>query len=157
MAPMASGIIIVANNNNKKYCLCGITKNGKITDIGGKINKFEDIKSCAIREFNEETSGLYIQNLIKFKKDFKKNKINLIKLDKQYYSFILKGEYAENISNEYKLLFEKYSHANTKNGLYELKELKWFNLDYLYNLITNDKKKLYHRFYRILQALKKIN
>ena len=157
MAPMASGIIIIANNDNQKYCLCGITRNGKITDIGGKINKYENIVSCAIREFNEETSGLYIQNLIKFRRDFKKNRINLINLDKQYYSFILRGEYNENITAEYKILFEKYSNKNNKDGFYELKELKWFSLDYLFSLIINDKKKLYHRFYRILRALKKFN
>ena len=155
MSPRAGGIIIFANNNNKIHCLCGITKNNKISDLGGKINKYENIKTCAIREFHEETSGLYIKNLTQFKKKFNKNKLNLIKLDNQYYSFILKGNYNISITEQYNILYKTHARDNKKIGFYELKELKWFSLEYLYDLILNDKKKLYNRFYRILLILKK--
>ena len=51
----ACGILFFSYNNGKLHFLLGReTKDGKYADFGGKREKHESIKSCAIREAYEE-------------------------------------------------------------------------------------------------------
>ena len=142
------GMIPICMRQNKLYLLCGIENNGKISDLGGRIDEGETIRECAAREFYEESVGLLLpyDKLIRCKV-YKRLKIGY---DKYYVSLIIKTRY-KNIEDKYRELvsyvkennckidhnldFKKYkiqdlySTKTYPEGFFEFKELRWILLD----------------------------
>lgn len=144
------GMIPICMRQNKLYLLCGIENNGKVSDLGGRINDGEKIKECAAREFYEESVGLLMPyDRLMQCKVYRRVKIGQ---EKYYISLIIKTNY-KNVENKYQELityvkennckidynldFRNYNIQdlyNTKTypeGFFEFKELKWIPLDEL--------------------------
>jgi hypothetical protein len=131
-----AGIIPVALYKKKLYFLFG--KENKMddspgyADFGGGQKGKETYFQTAIRESTEEFNGFY-----GFEKDVKKyvtkNLVHSIQF-KSYKSYIYLTEYDDKLpdyfNNNFEFLAEKLPHLikNTKNGLLEKEQIKWFTI-----------------------------
>lgn len=158
------GIIPICMRNNKMYLLCGIEKNGKVSDLGGKINKNETTRECAVREFYEESVGLIMSyNELLNCKIYDKIRI------RNYVSLIIKADYVD-VEEKYRELVRYVNDNNCKDvkmdfrnydisqlyerqiypiGYFEFIELKWIE----FNELKNGKYKLRKRFECILEKI----
>ena len=132
---MGAGIIPVALHDNKLHFLLGKEHSNKWNDFGGSANKGESFLQTAIREFNEETNGFFGSPFL-FNKYAKQNHIMDITLDNDTYkTFLIKYEYDGNLpiyfNNNYKFMMKQFPEGQLKNGMYEIKEMKWFTLEEL--------------------------
>ncbi len=163
----------ISIKNNQLYVLCGIEKNGRISDLGGRIENGEHVLDCAVREFYEESVGLIADH-----KDLLDHKIyHIVKLkfrDKCYISYIIKMEYKD-VEEEYKKLYQYIkqhrSQPNSKlnyksymwsklyknniypNGYFEFKELRWFLLEDLEEMAYKKDRKMSYRLRNIIYKL----
>lgn len=150
---MGAGIILVALNDNKLHFLLGKEHSNKWNDFGGSANKGESFLQTALREFNEETNGFFGSPFL-FNKYAKHNHIMGITLDTNTYkTFLIKYEYDRNLplyfNNNYKFMMKHFPEGQLKNGMYEIKEMKWFTLEELQKSIA-----IIRPFYR--EIIKKI-
>jgi hypothetical protein len=122
----AAGILPYAVHNKKLYFFVGKSgKDGKITDLGGKIEGNETPKQTAVREFYEESSGLmgdmkYLLSKLR-SKDLKSQFI----VCGSYKIYIVKFKYNEGIEKKYNELFDKVDTANKKPGFFEMNSIFW--------------------------------
>lgn len=132
---MGAGIILVALHDNKLHFLLGKEHSNKWNDFGGAANQGESFLQTALREFNEETNGFFGSPFL-FNKYAKNNHIMGITLDSDTYkTFLIKYDYDESLpvyfNNNYKFMMKHFPEGQLKNGMYEIKEMKWFTLEEL--------------------------
>ncbi len=166
------GILPISIRNNKLYVLCGIENNGKISDLGGRIESGEKAIQCAAREFYEESVGLVAkyEDLLKYKIY---HIVNLKFHGKCYISYVMKMKYIDvqekyqkliqyardNKSQPKKIDFRDYNmnqlyKDNTyPSGYFELKEIKWIPLDELETMAKNKDKQINYRLRNIIYQL----
>lgn len=75
-------IIPTSNFNGQKYFYFGLERNGEVSAFGGKRDIKENIQNCAVREFEEETLGVFCKGkkITPMLKDQKKH--GVAKVDK---------------------------------------------------------------------------
>lgn len=149
------GIIPFAIYKNNVYFLLGKSKYYGLEDLGGKRDKYESVIKCAVREFNEETVGLFKtqKELIKIIKS--KYMVQPIMLDNIYLTYLIKVKYDPNLTDKYKLINQymknhkkeiKYQH-----GYFEMDELVWVNYNQLNKILK--KGKIRPRTYSIFKKI----
>ena len=130
-----AGILPIAFHDGKIYFLYGReTKDykgrdsGKWSDFGGAREKNESLKTTAIREGFEETSGLFgdensIKHLV--------NKKTIVKLTiNNFTTYIVEVPYDKDIPDKYDKMYKnikknKYYLIEEHNGLWEKDKMKW--------------------------------
>ena len=131
---MGAGILPVAIYRNNIYLLLSMENNdNKWSDFGGKQEKNENKYETALREGYEESNGFFgtLNNLNHLIKD------NLIleieKKDNSYKSYLFKIEFDKNLpiyfNNNSKFINKNFENLVNKNGFFEKKIIKWFNLN----------------------------
>jgi ADP-ribose pyrophosphatase YjhB (NUDIX family) len=170
------GILPICKKNNNIYILCGINNDGKISDLGGKIEDNENDEECAVREFYEETSGLFM-NYNSLLSILKKNKkvIRIISSGNLYKSYIIYTSCID-IEDNYKKILNyvrknnmQPKKINTKNyninkilnsnnnyypyGFFEMQEIKWMPIDEIVTMAKEKNKKLLFRLRSIIYKL----
>lgn len=162
-SPKGCGIIPYSVHNNKVYFLCGIDYNDKISDLGGKIDKGESAIDCAVREFYEESVGLFAnkKDIKKFIQNGKKNKnTKIIKLgaDSCYITYMIKSKYEPIITDAYEILYKYIKNCDFvkyDEGYFEMKSLKWIDYDTLKKHVNTKNKIIDRRFFAILKIISK--
>ena len=133
------------------YFLLGYEKNTWSGFIGGNDDIDKSILDTAIREFNEETAGIFLEYLDVIKE--KLNKSILIKTkspsNKNVYIFFL--ELNSNLLNyDISQIFLKSKKKQTDKHFKEKKNIKWFS----YTDIKNKKiivfNNLYHEIIKLM-------
>ena len=131
---MGAGILPIAIYRNNIYLLLSMEIiNNKWSDFGGKQEKNESQYETALREGYEESNGFFgtINNLNHLIKN------NLIieieKKDNSYKSYLFKIEFDKNLpiyfNNNSKFINKNFENLVNKNGFFEKKIIKWFNLN----------------------------
>lgn len=153
---MGGGIIIVSKDSLNRYHLlfgreaingcCKKSDKGKFSDFGGAADKGETDEQTALREFMEETMGLYLTKET-MKKYMKEHKETVVELG-GYSSFLLmspwdiyhpinfdfpgklKASFDHCWKNNRDMVFEH-------NGLYEKDMARWMRVDLLQRNLHN--------------------
>ena len=153
---MGGGIIIISKDCMNRYHLlfgreaingcCKKSDKGKFSDFGGAADKGETDEQTALREFMEETMGLYLTKET-MKKYLKENKETVVELG-GYSSFLLmspwdiyhpinfdfpgklKASFDSCWKNNRDMVFEH-------NGLYEKDMARWIRVDLLQRNLHN--------------------
>ena len=166
------GMLPISMKDNQLYILCGIENNGRISDLGGRIEKDEDPLQCAVREFYEESVGL----IASYKELINHKIYYTVKLrfrNKCYISYVIKTEYKD-VEEEYKKLY-KYvrQHRSQRkdidfreykwdmlyrknvypNGYFEFKDLKWILLEELEEIANTKDRKMSYRLRNIIRQI----
>jgi len=165
---MGAGIMPIAVYKETLFVLLGKerfkeNKKNLWCDFGGSVdknNKFEinNPYYTAIREGVEELNGLL--------GDFKilKNKVdqnllcNISNKNDTYHSFLFNIDYDINLpiyfNNQNKFIEEKlYNIITANNGLFEKSEIKWFSINQLKNIISDDKQFFRKHFISIIKQI----
>lgn len=128
-----AGIIPYCIWKNQIYILMGIDKDsGDLSDFGGGVKLKENFTSAAIREFNEETCGIFRNNITK--EHLFKSPVVINKITKDYEYSPNHAIYFVEISNQYldcaENLFERRSRKfKYDNDCNEMTGLKWLTQD----------------------------
>jgi hypothetical protein len=124
---IGSGIIPFTYINNSTYFLFGLDRNtNQYSDFGGRCeNKLDMNKiSCAFRECNEETFGLF--------EEFMNTHRIVMNITALYYtSYVLYVNYNPNLILFYNKImhyYHKQKQSNEKNVLFEKKSLNLFTV-----------------------------
>ena len=124
----AAGILPYTVHNKKLYFFVGKSrKDGKITDLGGKIEGNETPKETAVREFYEESSGLMGTKRQLFGKLRTKDLKSQYIVCGSYKIYIVKFKYNEGIERKYSELLSKVDMANKKDGFFEMDSIFWIS------------------------------
>lgn len=129
------GAIFFTEHNNQILFLLGIDYKNRLTDFGGKREKNETCKECAIRESYEETSNS-IGDLNYIKKLFNNNCTKIY--FNTYLCYFIKINYDPDIPTRYINYMNKYKHLNI-NGFFEFNSLTWITLNDLYKIYFTKK------------------
>ena len=127
----AAGIIPYIKINGTIYFLLGFEKNKWSGFVGGKEINDATIEDTALREFNEETAGVFINNLNYIKNEITSNRALLIPGNTKnrlvYLWFVKLPERVVNINVPY-LFLEKLKTV-TENCYREKSKLDWFPIE----------------------------
>ena len=161
------GVILYSIHNNKIYLLLGRESNfskwkfgNHYSEFGGQCNKNEKPMHCILREFYEETQGMFgnikinkniiIEETIQIEKSKQQNKTNILYLlcKIPYDNKIC--DYYNNIFNYYvKMVGKKNIIQYLNKGYFEKNKIKYFQL----NTLMNYKKIMRPHFIRIYNKL----
>ena len=166
------GILPITIKNNKLLVLCGIENNGKLSDLGGRIEPGETAIQCATREFYEESVGLVAryEDLLNYRIY---HKVVLQFHGKSYISYVIKMKYID-VQEKYQKLLEYVKEHNSQakkinfkdynmnqlykeniypSGYFELKDIKWIPLEDLEIMVKNKSKIMNYRLRNIIYRL----
>lgn len=131
---MGGGILPIALHNNEVYLLFGKENELDDTqgwaDFGGGRNKNETVFQTAVREGCEELNG-FLGSVEKIREDYEKNKIGKVTHEK-YGTYMYEVDYDSKMPSyfrgNYLFLSSRLPNikGNTKNGLLEKSQIKWF-------------------------------
>lgn len=131
---MGGGILPIALHNNEVYLLFGKENELDDTqgwaDFGGGRNKNETVFQTAVREGCEELNG-FLGSVEKIREDYEKNKIGKVNHEK-YGTYMYEVDYDSKMPSyfrgNYLFLSSRLPNikGNTKNGLLEKSQIKWF-------------------------------
>ena len=133
---MGAGILPLAVFRSSIYLLLGQERHNNLwSDFGGSSLEGETIYQTAIREGYEETNG-FLGEKNEMYKNVEKNLLYELDNNDKYTSFVYKTKYYQSLPKIYKRnnKFIEFSLPekiiNGDNGLFEKRNIKWFNLNY---------------------------
>ena len=132
-----AGILPISKKDGNIYFLFGKEYELNLwSDFGGKLEKNEDVFSCAIREGYEESNGFLDLDYNTLYKTVNRSIVTTIE-SKNYKSFIFLTEYHELLpyffNNNFNFIKDTNKHVICQNGYFEKSEIKWFTIDDIKN------------------------
>ena len=137
---MGAGILPLAFHHGLIYILLGQERSNNLwSDFGGSSNKYEKPYETAVREANEELNG-FLGTQKELEMYCNNNYLFSIKHNR-YKSFIINLSYTECLprmyNNNYKFIEKNLRNELNIDGLFEKKQIQWFELNSL-NLHENN-------------------
>ena len=158
----SASVLVFKKVNKEVFFLLGRDNKDKYSDFGGyKENKDMTDKDTAIREFNEETMGAFINNtdlnqLLDDNKKFYNKKykhivyiINILIDDNKVNTY-------NNISNYLNNVLNVENNDNIPKDYFEKKNIRWFKLSDIVNDVDSFKNEFVNSFVKILDSKKYI-